>query len=379
MKNILLFASFIPALAVLSCKSEPAEATEAEATAVKEIVLTAEQFKTAGIETGPLQTAEMGGSIRCNGMVDAPPQNLVSVSVPVGGIVKSTDMLQGMRIRKGDVLAVLEHPDYIKLQQSYLEDFAALTLAESEYKRQQELSSGNINARRDLEKAEAAMLTARARSSAGAAQLQLLGLSPESIRTNGIAKSIRLTAPISGYVTKVNVNVGKFAAPNDVLFELVDTEHLHVELTVYETDLPFIREGQNVRVIIQGQDDSVRTAKVFLIGREIHTDRTIRIHGHLDKEDPHLLPGMFVKAEIETGAHPATALPVNAVVSYGGKSYVFVAAGNNRFTPVEVTTGNHTGTLTEVRLPEGVSRNAKFVTSGAYALLSAMFNAEEEE
>jgi membrane fusion protein, heavy metal efflux system len=379
MKTILLSAYFLLAMLATSCKSEPAEETQTAAPSVKEITLTAEQLKTAGIETGTLQTASMGSSIRCNGMVDAPPQNLVSVSVPVGGIVKSTEMLQGMRIRKGDVLAVLEHPDYIKLQQSYLEDFAALTLAESEYKRQQELSSGNINARRDMEKAEAAMLTAKARSSAGAAQLQLLGLSPESIRTNGIAKSIRLTAPISGYVTKVNINVGKFAAPNDVLFELVDTEHLHVELTVYETDLPYIKEGQAVRVIIQRQDDSVRTATVFLIGREIHTDRTVRIHGHLDKEDPHLLPGMFVKAEIETGAHQTTALPNNAVVSYGGKAYVFTTDGGNRFTPVEITTGTTANGLTEVRLPEGVSRDAKFVTSGAYALLGVMFNAEEEE
>lgn len=379
MKNSSFIAILFIALALVSCKNKTEAVQEAAGADPKEIALTPEQLKTAGIETGLLQTADMGGSIRCNGMVDAPPQNLVSVSVPVGGIVKSTEMLQGMRIRKGDLLAVLEHPDYIKLQQTYLEDYAALTLAESEYKRQQELSSGNINARRDMEKAEAAMLTAKARSSAGAAQLQLLGLSPESIRTNGIAKSIRLTAPISGYVTKVNVNVGKFAAPNDVLFELVDTEHLHVELTVYETDLPYIKEGQTVRVIIQGQDDSVRTAKVFLIGREIHADRTVRIHGHLDKEDPHLLPGMFVKADIETGAHKTTALPTSAVVSYGGKAYVFTANAGNRFTPVEVTTGHTANGLTEVRLPEGNSRDAKFVTSGAYALLGVMFNAEEEE
>lgn len=379
MKTFSFFAFLLMALAIMSCKSNPAEVPDTEAAAVKEITLTPEQLKTVGIQTGTLQTLEMGGSIRCNGMVDAPPQNLVSVSVPIGGIVRNTEMLQGMRIHKGDVLAVLEHPDYIKLQQDYLEQHAALTLAESEYSRQQELSAGNINARRDLERAEAAVLTARARTSAGAAQLQLLGLSPESIRANGIAKSIRVTAPISGYVTKVNVNVGKFAAPNDVLFELVDTEHLHVELTVYETDLPRVREGQTIRVLIQGQDDSVRTAKVYLIGREIHTDRTVRIHGHLDKEDPHLLPGMFVKAEIETGTHTTKALPDAAVVSYSGKSYVFVAESGNRFVPVDVTTGLHSNGFTEVRLPEGVGADAKFVTTGSYALLGVMFNAEEEE
>lgn len=376
MKNLSIITALLVVFA--SCKTKTVEVAETAAASPKEIVLTAEQLKTAGIQTGTLQSIEMGGSITCNGMVDAPPQNLVSVSVPIGGIVRSTEMLQGMRIRKGDVLAVLEHPDYIKLQQDYLEQHAALTLAESEFKRQQELSAGNINARRDLEKAEAAVLTARARTSAGAAQLQLLGLSPESIRSSGIAKSIRVTAPISGYVTKVNVNVGKFAAPNDVLFELVDTEHLHVELTVYETDLPRVREGQAVRVVIQGQDDSVRTAKVYLIGREIHADRTVRIHGHLDKEDPHLLPGMFVKASIETGAHTTKALPDAAVVSYGGKTYVFTAEAGNRFIPVEVTAGLHSNGFTEVWLPEGINPDAKFVTKGSYALLGVMFNAEEE-
>lgn len=368
-------------VALASCKSKPAEEAVVASSGtetLQTITLTAEQLKTANITTASLETREMGGSIRCNGMVDAPPQNLVSVSVPIGGIVRSTEMLQGMRIRKGDVLAVLEHPDYIKLQQDYLEQHASLTLAESEYKRQQELSAGNINARRDLEKAEAAVLTARARTSAGAAQLQLLGLSPESIRTNGIAKSIRLVAPINGYVTKVNVNVGKFAAPNDVLFELVDTEHLHVELTVYETDLPAIKEGQSIRVLIQGQDDSVRTAKVYLIGREIHPDRTVRIHGHLDKEDPHLLPGMFVKATLETGSRNTKVLPDEAVVSYGGKNYVFTASGSNQFAPIEVSVGTHSNGFTEVRLPETANSEAKFVVKGAYALLGVMFNAEEE-
>jgi cobalt-zinc-cadmium efflux system membrane fusion protein len=149
-----------------------------------------------------------------------------------------------------------------------------------------------------------------------------------------------------------------------VLFEIVDTEHLHAELTVFEKDVPRLQVGQKVRFTL-ANEDTERTAKVHLIGREIGKDRTIRIHCHLDKEDIHLLPGMYLKAIVETGQAQVPALPEEAVVDYLGQKYIFIATApkndksggqEHYFKMIPVQTGNSDMGFVEVLLPEKVDK-----------------------
>ncbi|MBT1684967.1 efflux RND transporter periplasmic adaptor subunit [Dawidia soli] len=365
------------------------------------VELSAIQYRSVGIGLGAVQPRQLTGLLKVNGLLDVPPQNQVSISVPFGGILKDTDLLQGKWVNKGEVIARMEHPDYIQMQHDYVDAQSQLGYLESEYKRQQELSRENVSAMKTFQKAEADYQSTRSRVEALKQKLSLLNIRAENILKTGILRSIPVVSPISGYVTEVNANIGKFVQPNEVIFEIVDTRHLHVELMVFEKDVPKVREGQQVRFILANESKE-RLAEVHLIGREISPERTVRVHCHLEQEDKNLLPGMYLKATIETGASQTDALPNEAVVNNGGKYYFFTQlAGEEahqpsgkeaeadtheddeqhgyRFQAVEVGVGVTDNGYTEVILPEGFDRSARnIVLKGAYDLLSAMNNSEEE-
>jgi cobalt-zinc-cadmium efflux system membrane fusion protein len=203
-----------------------------------------------------------------------------------------------------------------------------------------------------------------------------------------------LHSPIDGYVTQVSVNIGKFVNPADILFEIVDTEHLHVELTAFEKDVPKLKIGQKVRFTLANETKE-RIATVYLLGREIGPGRTVQIHCHIDEEDTNLLPGMYLKAIVETGGAEVAALPENAVVDFQGKKYIFYqvaeaphgpAEGEREdshgdeyhFEMVEVEVGNTELGYTEVKLPDDFPANSPIVVKNAYAILSKMKNSGEE-
>jgi len=372
-------------LLLTSCsKKESQEVTEAASIAETSntVSLTNAQVASAGIELGKVEQRQISGSIKVNGMLDVPPQNMVSISVPMGGFLKSTSLLQGSRVEKGQVIATVENLDFIQIQQDFLEARNQLELAESEYKRQQELDKENVNAQKTLQQAKSQFTNWSIKTNALSQKLKLLNIKPESLEASDLSSVINLYTPIAGYVTAINVNVGKFTNQGDVLFTIVDTEHLHTELTVFEKDFPKIKVGQKIQFKLTNETKE-RTATVYLIGREIAPDRTVRIHGHLDKEDKNLLPGMYLTALIETGGAQVNALPDDAIIDFDDKKYIFVFEGksetgvNYRF--VEVQTGNNEGVFVEIILSDGEASNWQVVTKGAYALLSKMKNIEEEE
>lgn len=389
------FKQFLPFIlvtltALVSCtgsssKEEPAEPEHLEEEGTVEF--TEAQFKTTGIVLSGIEQKQLRGVLKVNGLLDVPPQNLVSISVPYGGILKSTDLLQGMWVNKGRVLARMEHPDYIQLQQDYLEAASQLTYMQKEYERQETLSRENVSAAKTLEKTTAEYRGLQSRVEGLKQKLALLNIDAGGLSTTTIASSIRIIAPISGYITEVNANIGKFVQANDVIFEIVDTRHLHAELMVFEKDIPKLKEGQTVRYLLANETKE-REAEVHLIGREIGAERTIRVHCHLKEEDKNLLPGMYLKAVIETGAAETAALPDEAIVTSGGKKYIFIQTEGEtetdtthayHFKMVEVQTGISENEYTEVTLPEDFNPNTKnIVVKGAYDLLSKMNNSEEE-
>lgn len=353
--------------------------TEAQSNLVS---LTNEQLAQAGIELGKIEQRQINSTIKVNGMLDVPPQQMVSISVPMGGFLKSTNLLQGSHVAKGQVVAVIENLDFIQIQQDFLESKNQLELAEAEYNRQQELAKENVNSQKTLQQAKNQFSNWQVKSNALAEKLKLLNIKPESIAVGNFSSTVSLYAPIDGYVTTMNVNVGKYANPGDVLFTIVDTEHLHAELTVFEKDFSKIKIGQKIRLMLTNELKE-RTATVYLLGREIAQDRTVRIHGHLDKEDKNLLPGMYLTAVIETGGASVAALPSDAIVTFADKQYIFVFDSksetdvNYRLTEVQV--GNTEMNFTEVSLGEGNPSDWQIVTKGAYTLLSKMKNQAEEE
>lgn len=347
---------------------------EEEASLVK---LTPEQIKIINLKLGKIEMKDLSGAIKVNGMLDVPPQNLVSISAPMGGFVKSTELLQGMKVTKGQTIVVMQHPDYIQMQQDFLETKSQLEYLELEYKRQLELSKDNVNSLKTLQQAKSQYEGMLAKNAGVKSKLMMLGINGEKLTSQTIQNSITITSPISGYVTSVNVNIGMYVNPTDVMFKIVDTEHLHAELTVFEKDVPKIKLGQKVRFTL-ANETAERTATVYLIGREINADRTVRVHCHLDKEDLDLLPGMYLKAYVEAGTQSLAALPSEAIVNFEGKDYVFISEKKpNYFKMLEVTKGISELGYTEVLMKEGLNNESFIVINGAYDILAKIKNSEE--
>jgi cobalt-zinc-cadmium efflux system membrane fusion protein len=392
---------FLAAVLFSACSSKGnAEAAATEEPKKEEadmVDLSEDQFKTVNIQYGAVEDKNLSSVIRASGALDVPPQQLLTVSSPYGGTLKSTELLQGKPVTKGEVIAVLENPEFIQLQQDYLDYKSQLVYLKEELNRQEELSKEIVNAKKSLLKASSDYNSMMARVQGLRSKLLLININPDKINPAGISGKANIYAPISGYVTKVMVNIGKFVNANQELFEIVDTRHLHAELTIFEKDVPKLKIGQKIRFVLNNET-AERFAEVHLIGREISAERTVRVHGHLSQEDKNLLPGMYLKAMVETGLATTTALPDKAIVQSAGKSYIFIAAeemneekipeaADKNKTPekhipfkrIEVTTGVSENGYTEVILPEGFDRSSKVVINGAYDLLSKMNNVEEEE
>lgn len=404
------FLLFTIALATVACGTKPDAEEEKEEGAedhheeeTNTVEFTENQFKTAGIEQGTVERKQISGTIKVNGVLDVPPQQLISISAPLGGFLKNTKLLQGSRVKKGETIATIENLEFIQIQQDYLEAKSQVELTFADYERQQKLAVDNVNSGKSLQQSKTAFATWQAKYNGFTEKLRVLNINIEAVDKGQITSTINIYSPIAGYVTQVNVNIGKFVSPTDILFEIVDTEHLHAELIVFEKDVRKLKIGQKVRFTLANESKE-RMATIHLIGREISKDRTIQIHCHIDKEDTELLPGMYLKAAVETGGAEVPALPDEAVIDFQGKKYIFIVTKINHeddvkkaekgskdeqvqkhdsdnkkhFTMMEVQIGNSELGYTEVMLPENFDMQTQVVTKGAYALLSKMKNSEDE-
>jgi len=344
---------------------------------LNEVSLTDEQVKSINIQLGQVEKRQISNPVKANGMLDVPPQNLVTISAPLGGFVKYTGLLQGMKVKKGQVVVVMEHPDYIQIQQDYLESKSQLEYLELEYKRQQDLSAENVNAMKALQQSKSNYVSTKAKVEGLKAKLKLININSGDIEAGDIKSTISIAAPISGFVTQVNINIGMHVNPTDVMIKIVDTEHLHAEAQVFEKDIAKLIIGQTVRIRLSNETKE-RLAKVYLIGKEITSERTVRVHCHLSDEDPSLIPGMYFSAIIETNKNLETVLPNEAVVNFNGIYFVFITndMASHRYEMIEITKGISEDGYTVVNLPES-AQHKSIVVNGTYALLGILKNKED--
>ncbi|MFN8393735.1 MAG: efflux RND transporter periplasmic adaptor subunit [Bacteroidia bacterium] len=367
-----------------SCgKSKEQAATETKAAAdiqpdsPETVTLSPDQEKSLGIQLGTATARTMRTTLSANGLLDVPPQNMVSISAPFGGFLKESSLLPGSRVNKGQVIATLEHPDFVTMQQEYLENLSQSTYLDAEYKRQQTLAAENVNARKALEKARADYETIQARLKGQRAKLEMLQIDLPRLEKGEIVKQVQLRSPISGYVTDMLVTIGAHLNPTDVLFKIADTGHLHAELTVYEQDIRKLQIGQKVSIRI-GNETMERPGTIHLLGREVGPDRTVKIHVHLDQEDPLLIPGTFLTAKIELAATEAQAVPEDAIVPFGGKDHVFISEGNHHYRMQEVRVMSSEGGFSSLDSASTAIGTQQVVVHGGYKLLSILKNTEEE-
>lgn len=235
-----------------------------------------------------------------NGTLIVPPQNFASVTMLMGGIIRSVNLLPGNYVKKGTLLATLDNPDFISLQQTYLESQAQTEYLKSEYNRQLVLSKEEVASVKKMEQSKADYLSMKSKMEAAAAQLSLLGISTQSLSKNGIMPVLEIKAPVNGYIGKVKVNVGKYLNAGDILCEIINKQETLLRLTTYEKDLKDIRLGAKVWFRVNGMGTKTFEAKLISIGQEVdETSRSLEVFAKVISEDPNFRPGMYVTAQIE--------------------------------------------------------------------------------
>ena len=334
------------------------------------------QLKNANITVGKIASKNMASILKVNGIIDVPPQNMISISVPLGGFLKYTKLLPGMHLLKGESIATMEDQQYIQLQQEYLTTVSNLKFAESEYNRQKELNLSKASSNKALEQAEASFQSLKINAKSLSEKLKLIGINPENLSEKTISRSIDIHSPIDGYVSHVNVNIGKYVNPSDVLFELVNPTDIHLGLTIYEKDLDKIFIGQKLQAFTNHKPDLKYPCEIILIGKDLSEERSVEVHCHFEKYDKTLIPGMFMNAELEINNNNAKVLPDEAIVRFENVNYAFIATSKNTFKMIEVKLGSSEKGLTEVTMDDSFN-NKNFVLNGAYNLLMQLKNKEE--
>ena len=363
-------------LFMIACNKQSDQKVEEKATVQDNTVqLTKEQYAKAGIAIGEVMDTVLSGTIHVHGRIDVPPQNLASISVPMGGFLRSTKLLPGMKVRKGESIAVLEDQQYIQLQEDYLTTKAKLAQAEADYLRQKDLSEAKAGSEKVFEKAKAEYQTLSVMLNSLGQKLRMIYINPQSLNEKTISRTISIPAPFSGFVTKVMVNIGKYVTPSDILFEMVNPDDIHLNLKVFEKDLMQLSIGLPLMAFVNSKPEIKHECEILLISNAIAEDGTAEVHCHFKDYDHSLVPGMFMNADIELNKHRVFALPEKAVTEFENKSYVFVQQGKTTFTMIEVKTGAKENEMVEIVEAEQL-RGKNIVVSGAYTLLMSLKNVE---
>ena len=363
-----------------STKAEEAKvpAKPAAATNPDQITISKAQMQAAGIALGSFTRQNMASEVLANGAIEVPPQNMVTISAVLGGYVQAVQVLPGQFVKKGAIVAVLRHPDYLKLQQDYLQSRARSQFLAQDLKRQHVLDVEDVGAKRKLQQAQAEFQTEQAAQRSLAAQLAQLNISASRLATNGqIQPTINLITPLSGYVKTVNINPGQYVSPQNVLVEIVDRSDLHLQLKVFERDIARVQIGQPILFSVPSRGTAageVLRARVFLVGKAFDNDaRTVAVHAHLEGNDgDNLLPGQYVAARIQTAGARVRTLPEEAIIQAGELSYAYVQTAatdsNATFRRFKVRPGASAHHDVAVIPLEPIPDSTRLVRRGAYFL-----------
>ncbi|NTS39273.1 efflux RND transporter periplasmic adaptor subunit [Flavisolibacter sp. BT320] len=379
MKNSFFFSIIF--LGVFACSNEKdTVAVQTATTAVDEnvVTLTDAEMNMAGMAVGKPEKGVTTTQLRVAGTIDVPPQNIVSVSFPLGGYLVSTRLMPGMYVSRGQVLGVMQDPAIIQMQQDYLVARSRAGFLQKEYERQRQLNATKTTSDKVLEGVQSEYQTQRILAGSLREKLGLVGINAASLTENTIRRTVTVNAPISGYVSAVNVNIGKYVNPSDVLFELINPADIHVALKVFEKDLNKIEAGQRVEVTTVNNPGRTYEARVKLISRNLDNDRSATVHCHFTGANKELLPGMFANAVIETTSEEAITVPEEAVVLWGNNHYLFVQEAPGKFRMQPVVVGSTHEGKTAVTAEEGDLLSQTVLTANAYTALMKLQNKAEE-
>ena len=335
--------TFIATIVVLifsfsACKNDKqneGQSTEAAATEKAEApheeeaptiaTLTEEQIKTVGIQLGVVEQKELTATIRANGLLKVPNNNKANATSLYGGVIKTLNVQIGDYVKKGQVIATIANPQFIQLQEEYLSTASRITFAEQELSRQKELFEGNAGAKKNLQSATAELNSLRTRRASLQQQIQLMGINPGSVSNGNLKSALVVTSPLNGTVSNVFAKIGSYVDVSSPVIEIVDNSSLHLDLNVFEKDLPMLKVGQTIHFRITNNAVEDYNAKIFAIGSSFENEsKTIAAHAVVQGNKTGLIDGMNVTAIVSLNNVTTSAVPNDAIVNADGKYYIFV-------------------------------------------------------
>ena len=382
MKNILKISTVFVFLFILgSCGNNkiqkanqdesPDKHTENKEENSNRLSLQIKQLEVMNIELGAIKQLNLGATLKVNGQLELPPQKMASVSTIIGGRVQNVLVIEGDFVRKGQVIARLSNPKFITMQREYLSAMSNISFLEKDYQRKKELLKDGIVSARSFQQSETAYLEGKSTLNASKTILQLIGINISTLVNGQIMSSIPITAPIKGYIQNIEINIGKYVLPEQEMFEIVDNEHLHIGLKVFEKDIDKAKVGQRITFALTTRPDKIYEAEIFALGKAFDMDtRAIKVHAKIIGTHEGLLTGMFVEARISTFNKKANALPEEAFVSENGLDYIFIQKGKDEndveLEKIQVNKGISDLGFSEVVLIHPIPKDAIVVTKGAY-------------
>ncbi len=393
-KSLTIAIIFCSLISFISCGSKdnkviPATeetAKEEEHENPNEATLTTEQMKTIGIELGSIEQKQLTASLKTNGVLKVPNQNKASINSVYSGVIKSLLVQPGNTVSKGQTIATIANPEFIQVQTEYLSINSKIVLAVQEYNRQKELNAGNAGALKNLQAAESNLKELRTSKSSLQQQIQLMGINPSSLSNGKLVSVLAVRSPINGVVSNVNVKMGSYVDLTTVVAEIVDNSQLHLDLFVYEKDLPKLKNNQTIHFTVTNNPGKEYGAQIFSLGSSFENEsKAISVHAMVNGDKTGLIDGMSITATINLDKATLPAIPTEAIVNYHGQDYIFIVDSVNTknnttlFKRVPVAKGTSDVGYSEIILLKDVPAGAKVVVKGAFFILAKQTNISEEE
>ncbi|MGK7396067.1 MAG: efflux RND transporter periplasmic adaptor subunit [Candidatus Cyclobacteriaceae bacterium M3_2C_046] len=340
-----------------------------------------EQFAALDMKTGTLKRMNLSSAVEANGQLEVPPQNEANVTAIIGANISSIKVIEGDQVHRGQALAYVSHPDLVRLQTDYINAWNRLQFLEEDYQRQKRLYEEEVASGKEFQRVRAEYQSMRGQATGYEAQLKLMGLNITRLKEGNLYEWVPVASPIDGYIQSVQVKTGQFVQPEQVMFEVVNTDHIHADLMVFEKDVYKVKEGQKVNFSVETLPEKEMTAVIYAVGKTFEQDpKAVHIHAEIENKEGQLLPGMYVKGRILTDSIESLALPEQAIVREGERFFAFTAekedGGEWMFIPVEVAPGVTSGGWTAVNLLQPVPENQEFALNNGYYLIAEMNKAE---
>ncbi|MBK9270265.1 MAG: efflux RND transporter periplasmic adaptor subunit [Saprospiraceae bacterium] len=331
MKHILYIAALATSIMLASCTGNKTENHGEETEHHDEhensstATLTEEQIKSIGIEYGSIEKKQLTATLKLNGLLRVPNNNQASVTSLFGGVVSILPIQQGNTVIKGQVLATLSNTNFITMQEEFLTISSKLILAEIEYNRQKELQQGNATSVKKLQEAESELNALKAQRASLKKQLELLGINSATLTSENIQSVISVKSPINGIISNIYVNLGSYVDANKPIADIVDNSQLHLDLYVYEKDLPKLKVGQIIHFTLTNNPGKEYDAEVYAVSNTFEPNtKTVAVHANVKGDKQGLIDGMSITALVSLENATVDAVPTNAIVNHEGQDYIFI-------------------------------------------------------